>query len=399
VITSHRAGCAAADVGPRRILDLRDSPWVDGPGRTILDTASMIDPQRYRIVVGAFSGPRHAEHAYLDDAGRRGLETYRISERRSLDLDVLHQIVAWCRRNAVHAIHTHDFRSDLYGLTAARRLRIPAVATCHGWIANDRKGRLYTRLDKLLLRFFERVIVVSERMREQLLQQGLAPDRIAVVQNALVVENYAPDRGDRSVRREWGVPDDHRLVGKIGRLSPEKCQDLFLRAAARLAQSAGGVTFVLVGIGPEEARLRQLAADIGIADRVVFAGYRSDMQRVYNSLDLVVQSSSTEGMPNVILEALLMRVPVVATNVGGTGELVIDGVSGRLVPPNDLVTLAEAMHSALYGSGRLSQWADAGERHVRDKFSHAVRLRRIAAVYDRVLAARGGFATAQSAVV
>lgn len=379
---------ATASPAARRVLDLRDSPWVDGPGRTILDTASMADPQRYRIVVGAFSGDRHGEHAYLSEALRRNLETYPITERRALDPDVLRQIMSWCRSNAIDIIHTHDFRSDLYGLVAARRLGIPAVSTCHGWIANNLKGRVYTTVDKFLLRFFDRVIVVSARMQAHLRSRGILAHRIALIQNALVVENYRPERGDRSLQTELGIPAHHKVVGKIGRLSPEKCQDLFLRAAAVLLRHDRDISFVLIGIGPEEENLRRLADELGIADRVVFAGYRGDMQRVYNSLDLVVQSSCTEGMPNVILEALLMRVPVVATDVGGTAEIVTDGKSGRLIPPNNLAALVAGMREALSDTTRTAAWVDAGERTVRANFSHNLRLQRIMTVYDQVLGGR-----------
>lgn len=373
----------------RRVLDLRDSPWVDGPGRTILDTASMVDPQRYHIVVGAFSGDRHGEHAYLSEATRRGLETYPIAERRAIDPDVLRQIVDWCRHNAIDIIHTHDFRSDLYGLIAARRLRIPAVSTCHGWIANDLKGRIYTVVDKFLLRFFDRTIVVSARMQAHLSTHGIPARKLAVIQNALIVEDYRPDRSDRSVQAELGIPAYHKVVGNIGRLSLEKCQDLFLRAAAEIIPEMPDVSFVIVGIGPEEDRLRRLVGELGIVDHVVFAGYRADMQRVYNSLDLVVQSSSTEGMPNVVLEALLMRVPVVATDVGGTAEIVTDGVSGRLITPNDSRALTAAMQEALTTTEQTTGWAAAGEKHVRDYFNHTTRLQRIMDVYDHVMEGQG----------
>jgi glycosyltransferase involved in cell wall biosynthesis len=179
------------------------------------------------------------------------------------------------------------------------------------------------------------------------------------------------------------------VVGKIGRLSPEKCQDLFLRAAAEVMRHGADVSFVLIGVGPEEDRLRRLAIELGIADRVVFAGYRSDMQRVYNSLDLVVQASSTEGMPNVVLEALVMRVPVVATDVGGTAEIVTDRLSGRLIPPNNLEAMVAGMREALTDTVRAAAWAEAGERRVRAEFSHSVRLQQILAVYDEAVGGGG----------
>ena len=373
---------------PCRILDLRDSPWVDGPGRTIVDTAATIDPLRYNIAVGAFVAGDPGEHRYLEEARRRGLATCAIAERRALDIGVLRQIERWCRDHRVQLVHTHDFRSDLYGLVAARRLGIPAVATCHGWIANNFKGRMYVRADKRLLRRFDRVIVVSERMRDQLRAAGVDEARIAVVPNALVVADYRPRRGDTAVRSEWGVPAHAKLVVNIGRLSPEKGQALFLRAAAELARERPDAHFALVGIGPDEALLRRLAGELGIAERVVFAGYRSDMQAVYDSVDLVVQSSSTEGMPNVILEALLMRVPVVATDVGGTAEIVEHGHSGILVRSGDLAGLVRAMREALADPERAQARADHGERRVRAEFDHATRLRRIERVYDDVAGLR-----------
>ncbi|MFA7386485.1 MAG: glycosyltransferase, partial [Thiohalobacteraceae bacterium] len=291
----------------------------------------------------------------------------------------------WCRSNAIDLIHTHDFRSDLYGLTAARRLRIPAVSTCHGWIANDFKGRIYTTVDKFLLRFFDRIIVVSECMGTHLRKKGLPAHKIALIQNALITENYRPRREDRRVQAEWSIPAHHKVVGNIGRLSPEKDQELFLRAAAAYLPEDRDVSFVLIGIGPEEQRLRRLTDDLGIADRVVFAGYRSDMHSVYESLDLVVQSSVTEGMPNVVLEALLMRVPVVATGVGGTAEILADGKMGRLIPAGDLRALVDGMREVLTGSAHVTEWIETGERHVRTCFSHTARLQRIMGVYDETL--------------
>ena len=369
----------------RRILDLRDSPWVDGPGRTILDTASMVDPERFEIVVGAFSGAKHGEHAYLSEASRRALKTWPIAETRALDFAVLRNIIDWCRSHAVDIIHTHDFRSDLYGLAAARRLGIPVVSTCHGWIANNRKGALYTRVDKFLQRFFDRVIAVSRRMQGELIARGVPRHKIVLIQNALIVENYRPDRTDKSVRRTWGIPDDHKVIAKIGRLSPEKRQDLFLRAAAVILESHPDTHFVLIGIGPEQAALENLAMELGIRDRVVFAGFRKDMQQVYNSIDLVVQSSMTEGMPNVILEALLMQVPVVATDVGGTAEIVEHEVSGLLIPAEDPAALKAGILRYLNQPDAFARWTAAGERHVRETFSHSLRVQRIMDVYDAVL--------------
>lgn len=373
-----------SDGRPCCVLDLRDSPWVDGPGRTILDTASMIDPERYRITIGAFSGCRHNEHDYLKEARRRELDVCPIPERRAFDLAVLRHILGWSRENRIDIIHTHDFRSDVYGYMAGRMLGIPVIATCHGWIANNSKGRLFTWLDKKFMRRFDRVIVVSRKMRAQLIGAGVPDRKIVVIQNALVVDQYRPDRADTRIRRELGIPEGHKVVANIGRLSAEKCQDLYLRSAAMVLRTHPDTFFLLIGIGPDEGRLRGLCEELGIAGKVRFTGYREDMRDVYNAIDLVVQSSRTEGMPNVVLEALLMRVPVVATDVGGTAEIIQDGITGRLLPPNDLDAMSLAISHALSSMETMQSWTELGERHVRSMFNHDRRLRLIAETYDSV---------------
>ena len=194
-------------------------------------------------------------------------------------------------------------------------MRIPILTTSHGWIQNNLKGRILTKLDKKLLRFFNHVIVVSKKMKDEVLRIGVRPEKVSVLHNALVIENFRRDSEDRSFRGEIGVNDETLLVGNIGRLSPEKGQADFIRSAAKVLSRHQNARFVLIGIGDDKPHLEALTRSLGLEEKVLFLGYRSDMVQVYNSLDLVVQTSYTEGMPNVVLEALAMEVPVIATDV------------------------------------------------------------------------------------
>lgn len=373
---------------PITVLDLRDSPWVDGPGRTILDCAETIDPSFCRIVVGAFDGGRPESTAYEQEAHRRGLDVVRIRERRSLDPEVLSQIMDQARHLGADILHTHDFRTDLFGLVAARRLRLPLVSTVHGWIANDFKGRLSTRLDKLMLRWADHVISVSETTRRRL-GSWATEARCTVIPNALRTERYRPDRGPGPFRAAEGIQDHETVIANIGRLSPEKGQMPFLEAARDLLREYGDLRFVLFGIGPDQAVLERFVAENGMSGTVMFAGYRTDMDMLYNEVDLVVQSSFTEGMPNVILEALLMEVPVIATDVGGTGEVVTDGVTGRLIPAGDYRALVSSIEDYLTDRDRFRRMAEAGRLDITDRFDHHKRVERLEQVYERVLRDRG----------
>jgi glycosyltransferase involved in cell wall biosynthesis len=162
----------------------------------------------------------------------------------------------------------------------------------------------------------------------------------------------------------------------VGRLSAEKGLDLLLRAVAELSRDHPQIELVIAGTGPEEAALRRLGAELGLTDKVRYAGYVSDMPSLYAGADLVVQSSLTEGLPNVILEAAYLGVPVVATDVGGTREVIEHGVSGWLVPAGSVSALTTGIGRYLDDPAGFVAMASRGRRHIEEHFSIDARARK-----------------------
>lgn len=374
---------------PATILDLRDSPWVDGPGRTILDCAETIDANSFRIIVGTFDGGNSGGTAYEFEARRLGLEAVRIRERRSLDLNVLRQVIEIGRQYDARLIHSHDFRSDFVGFLAAKSLRIPHIATVHGWIANSLSGRLRSRLDKMILRRADHVISVSEETKRRL-GAWATNKRCSVIPNALRGENFQPNRGVGEFRAANGINEGEVVIANVGRLSPEKGQMQFLTAARELSHRHKALRFVLFGHGPDRSDLEQFVVKSGLESSVIFAGYRSDMHRVYNEIDLIVQSSFTEGMPNVVLEAAFMEVPVVATDVGGTREIVMNGETGTLIPAGSYEAIVSAIESFLMERAIFDSMARKARIDVASRFSHSQRVEQLSMVYQRVLLEKRG---------
>lgn len=368
-----------------RILDLRDSPWVDGPGRTVLEIAEALNGAEIEYIICSMRADGGPPGAYAEEARRRCLPHEEIRERGPFDFRVVSQINEILSRRRIHIVHTHEFRSDVFGLICARFKGARLVSTVHGWIGNNLTGKCYSMLDKLLLRFFDRIVVVSQKLKRQLMDWGIPERKITVVPNALKIGEYRSDRSDDGFRREFSLGPETTLIGNIGRLSPEKGQADFLRAARDVLQRCEQARFALIGVGPDEAMLRALARDLGIADRVIFAGYRRDMLRVYNSLDLVVQSSFTEGMPNVILEALLMTVPVIATDVGGTAEVVEHESTGVLLPPGQPQRLAAEILRFVHDKAGFQAQAARGRERVARDFSSARRIEQMTEVFRSVL--------------
>lgn len=367
------------------ILDFRDSPWVDGPGRTILDCASSLRDRGYRIVIGTFSGGEQKTNAYAEEAKRRGLEVRTLHERGRFDYRVVGQIIKLIDEMNADIVHTHDFRSNVFGLLAARIRHKPVVSTVHGWIANDIKGKFYVAADKAILRFFDRVITVSERTKGLIEKARVALAKITVIPNALTLERYLPNRSADAFRRELNANAGTVLIANIGRLSPEKGQLEFLQAAQELVRERENVKFILIGIGPDRAKLERFVVENGLSEAVIFAGYRDDMINVYNGVNLVVQSSYTEGMPNVVLEALLMEVPVIATDVGGTAEIIEHERTGILIRAGDVGEIVQQITAYCRDPVRYQGMAQLGRKLVSERYDHNRRIVKLAALYDSML--------------
>ena len=374
---------------PIRVLHLRDSPWVDGPGRTILDTATHLDPARVEYHVGAFVAPhgdgKAVAHPLVEALRGAGRSVRELEDRGGVDGNLIASIVRLIDELQIDVLHTSEFRSNVMGLLARRRRPVKLVATVHGWIVNSVRGRAYRTLDKTLLRLFDGAIFVSAATRRLVPRWWLPARRTIVLHNGLVLGRY----GAQTVSARRRAVDPARVtLLNVGRLSPEKGQDLLVRAVAALQERFPGLSLKFAGTGPAEPELRGLAESLGIGDRVHFLGYIQDMPALYADVDLLVQSSLTEGLPNVIVEAAYLRVPMVATDVGGTGEVVEHGRSGWLIPPGSVEALRDGIAHFLAEPARFVAMGELGHRNIVDRFSIAARTEKLTAFYQRIAAGR-----------
>ena len=269
---------------------------------------------------------------------------------------------------------------------ARRKRRVKLVSTVHGWIANDRKGRIYRLVDKALLRAFDKVIFVSHATLGLVSRFWLPESRVQVLHNGLMLDSYGKDVVN-ALRPVRDLSRGASLIN-VGRLSPEKGQDLLLQAVAALAGEYPDLRLTFAGIGPSEQSLRALAQELGIGSRVSFIGYVADMPRVYADVDLVVQSSLTEGLPNVILEAAYLRVPILATAVGGTAEVVEHGSSAWLIEPGSVAQLTQGLRHFLREPQAFAAMAARAHERVRDNFSFDARTRKLIGLYESMFEAR-----------
>lgn len=373
---------ASAADRPIRVLHLRDSPWVDGPGRTILETGSHLDRSRVEYHIGVLVAQRAGEHPLVDAARQRDIGVTPITDRGPLDEQLLGPILALIDDLRIDILHTSEFRSNLIAqLIKRKRPKLLMVATAHGWIANSFRRRVTRLLDKMMFRRFDHVILVSEATRSLVPRWWLSDSRATVLRNALVLKSYGSEIVNKPRRP---IDPQQAVLINVGRLSAEKGQEMLLQAMHVLTPRWPKLRLKFAGIGPLEQHLRSVARTLGLEERVEFVGYVKDMPRLYADIDLVVQSSFTEGLPNVILEAAYLRVPIVATAVGGTAEVITHRESGWLIEPK-LEQLVAGIAQFLEHPQEFTKMAERAHQGILEHYSFDVRTAKLTGVYERLM--------------
>jgi glycosyltransferase involved in cell wall biosynthesis len=371
-----------------RILYLRDTDHICGPGKTIINTCRTIAKDRFSIVVGAPAGQSHAPNVFLEHVAGAGGIVLPLRMGAYLDLGTLIPLIRYVRSNRIDIVQTHDSQTRRLGSITAALGGAVHIASLHGWIPNTLRQKGSVRLDQLLIRYAERIIVMSGEMKGQLTELGVPGDKMSILHNSIVLEDYPPLATAGPLRGELGIPDQAKIVAVIGRLSPEKGHALFLEMARRIHRVRPDVRFLIVGDGPGLAALRHEADRLGLGDRVILTGFRDDVRAVYAALDVLVIPSSKEGLPNVLLEAFAFGKPVVATPVGGIPEVLTEGENGYLVDPSDPDTLAERALALLDNPDLARSMGHCGRRTVEMKFDFQERTRRLERLYEDVMSRR-----------
>jgi glycosyltransferase involved in cell wall biosynthesis len=371
---------------PIRVLELRSVRGTGGgPEKTILLGAALAPPGRIAVTVCYIRDVR--DHVFdVRSRTAAAVDYTEVLERHSFDPGIWRQLRDVIRSRDIDIIHSHDYKTDLLALLLARTQRIRPLATAHGWIRNTPRERFYCWADVRLLARFPSVIAVSEEIRTEIIAAGAPPQRVHRIPNGVDHEMYRPDAAVRGrIRRELRFSDECFVIGSVGRLASEKRFDLLLRAAAPLgAESA----VVLAGDGAERDALHALAQQLGMRDRVHLLGLRGDVPDLLQALDLFVQSSDTEGLPNAVLEAMATEVPVVATRVGGTPELIDDGVHGVLVPAGDAAHMRRAIMDVVEHRDAARGRALEARRRIEGELSFSARMNRVEAIYRDLMASK-----------
>jgi glycosyltransferase involved in cell wall biosynthesis len=353
------------------LVHLTASTFFGGPERQMLGLALAL-PDNVRTTFATFpEGGRGG--AFLDEVRQHGFATAPLKNDFPKLSATVREVVELLRATACGVLLCHGYKAHIIGRLAARRVGIPAVAVSRGWTGETRKVKFYEWLDRRHLRFMDHVVCVSDGQAEKVRKWCRVPaSRMSVIRNSArlgAFENADP----RARERLLGFFPTDNAVSQIilgaGRFSPEKGFGVLVEAAATICRDHPGAGVVLFGEGMLRGELEKRVAELGLANRVVLPGFRTDLDSLIGGADVVVLPSYTEGLPNVALEASAAGVPVVATAVGGTPEAIGDGVNGFLVPPGRPAAIANKVGELLRDPILRGTFGEAGRLRMRERFT------------------------------
>ncbi len=341
----HRGGAEGQLV--RLALGLRGSPWVP--------------------VVACLSEVVEPHGASLREAGIRVASFPRQGSR---DLSRIRALARFLRSERPALVHSFLVAANAYAYGACRLSGAgPLVVSSRTSMPIAR--RLSRALHAWVFRRADAVIANSVAVRDFTASYyGVAAGSIRVIPNGVAIEAFQPrPEAAAALRRRAGAGPGDLLVGTLGRLSREKNVALFVSMAGEIARTVPAARFLIAGDGPERRRLEEMARALSVSERAFFAGAGEDVASVLGAMDLFVATSDTEGMPNAVMEAMAASLPVVATRVGGTEEVLADGTAGRLVPPGDLAPLVEAVEGLLRDGALRRKMGEEGRARIAKEFS------------------------------
>lgn len=363
----------------KRVLIAIDTFNIGGPGKGLIQFLRCGGNDLCDPVIVSFNKKSFKNWPFGDAIGRLNVKFEFIMQKMTYDPLLIPKTYRLVSKYNIQVLQSHGYKAHLLFFILKYVTGLPWVAYVHGWTAENWKIKLYNMIDKFLFRFADRIVVVSSDLAGQLNPKWIDPKKVITVKNA--IEPLVCTQ-NKNIRDTYSLAENDLLIGVIGRFSPEKGQLDFVEAMAIVIKKIKNVKALLVGDGQQKQLLQMKANDLNISNHIIFTGFQDDVAPFYDVVDLIVLPSLSEGMPNVALEAMVFGKPVVATDVGGVPEVVIDGVTGKLVPAQNPERLAEAILAVLEDRKLLEQYGGEGKKRVLEEFDPYKRAQQMVNVYE-----------------
>ena len=370
---------------PLKIMIIIAARSVTGPVKGVFQLIKHISLEDTRCTLYAFRSNGRSPERLLEGAQINNIPVILLEQKGPSYLSLVRQAIREAKSTKIDIIQTHGFKPSVLGFFVHLFCKVPWICFMHGTTSENLKVEFYNLIENLLQPYATRTVLVSKAQRSKIFR-GYDTTRVRVLHNAVDLEQPMPlSPVHQPVRKLLGLPSDSRLLVVVGRFSPEKGMDVFIDAVAMLVMDTENIHAVLVGDGQERGQLEKQAVALNVNENVHFVGFTETPGDYVVDADLVVVPSRSEGIPNVVLEAMALGKPVVATAVGGVPEIIEHGVSGYLIPPERPDLLADAIKTVLGDRQMYNRFVVNGRERVKKSFSIRQRVAKLISLYQEVL--------------
>jgi glycosyltransferase involved in cell wall biosynthesis len=368
-----------------KILHLRASNFYGGPERQLHMHAYAARQAGMTVVIGSFS-ERSESPEFLEVIAADALPTKLFPVTSAYDRSAIQKVADGLRDEKFDILCTHDYRTHVIGWLASKRAGVKWIAFSRGWTKDTFRVKVYTLIDKFVVRFAKQIVAVSQSQKDKLVRIWVPSQKITVVHNAIELERFS-EIAAASLKERFNFPADAVVVVAGGRFSQEKGQSDLVEAAARAIRKNPKIKVVMFGHGPDFDLIISQIHQLGLQDSILCPGHERKMLGYLKSADMLVNPSLSEGLPNIILEAMALGVPVVATAVGGVPELIEHNINGLLVPAKDPLELSDAIIEMAGATATRDRFRQAAFQTLAKSFTFKGQLDSLTAIYQKAISA------------
>ncbi len=380
------------------VLHIHTLPIISGSGLNTFLSMKGMDRNTFKVELACAPGGRLIDLVRENQMGVKTFKNLVQPLHPVKDILAVADLIYFLRKKRYHIVHTHNSKAGFVGRLAAKITGIPVVIhTVHGFAFHDQepawRQSLFRNLEKFASHMCDKMIFISQPLVDWALREKivLRRDKIAKIYSGIDLEQFRPvtEEEKNSVREKWNIRHDDAVIGIVSKLWEGKGHEILIRAFKEVKKDIKRARLIIVGEGPLDNMLHDLVDRLGLSDSVLFTGFQMDVAAIISTFDVAVLPSYFEGMGRVLVEAMAMEKPVVASNVGGIPDLVKDNVNGLLITPGDVKGLADALKKLLNDKRLANIMGRDGRKGITDKYSADAMVRSISNIYIECLKRKG----------